>query len=241
MHFAIALGSSCSGGIGPDDAVAIARRHQEHRNAARVHQALLDGLVAIAVAQRDLVVADAGRHDGAIRRGGAVGHRVRAMRAEHARRIALALADRAAVAEHRAERTALDAHVGAKQVLAEEVEERAADRRLQECDAALMAGRCPRVFALAIVARQRRGIGRQQVGKVTLHRRLHAATDERCRVVEYPDELIRQGRDFDADRAREIAAGHEENRHLGIALAHCAQQLGRLGVGVLVVLPLTSS
>ena len=58
------------------------------------------------------------------------------------------------VAEQRAERAALDAHVGAEQVLAVEVEEHAADRRFQERNAALVAGRGPRVFALAVVARQ---------------------------------------------------------------------------------------
>jgi hypothetical protein len=61
------------------------------------------------------------------------------MRAENARRIALALTDRARVTEQRAERTALDAHVGAKQILAVEVEEHPTDRRLQKCDSALMA------------------------------------------------------------------------------------------------------
>jgi len=147
----------------PDDAVAIARRHQEHRDAARVHQALLDRLVAIAVAQGDFVVADTGAHDGAVGCGRAVGHRVRAVRAKHARRVALALAHRTAVAEHRAERTALDAHVGAEQVFTEEIEEHATDRRLQECDAALVARRRPGVLALAVVARERRGIRRQQV------------------------------------------------------------------------------
>ena len=127
-----------------------------------MRETLLDRLVAIAIAERDLVVADARGHDRAVRRGRAVQHGVRAVRAEHARGVALARADRARVAEHRAERAALDAHVGAKQVLAVEVEERAADRRLQERDAALMARRGPRVLALAVVARERCGKRRQQ-------------------------------------------------------------------------------
>ena len=91
-------------------------------------------------------------------------------RAEDARDVALALADRTGVAEQRAERAALDAHVGAKQVLAVEVEEHAADRRLQEGDAALMAGRRPRILALAVVARQRSRERRQQRLDVTLDR-----------------------------------------------------------------------
>ncbi|MOA27871.1 hypothetical protein D3C78_1487740 [compost metagenome] len=50
----------------PDDAVAIARRRHVHRQAAAEHQALLDGLVAVAVAQGKLVLADAGHEDGAV-------------------------------------------------------------------------------------------------------------------------------------------------------------------------------
>ena len=42
--------------------VAIAQRHQVVRNAARHHQAVLDGLVAVAIAERDLVTAH-GRHE----------------------------------------------------------------------------------------------------------------------------------------------------------------------------------
>jgi hypothetical protein len=67
---------------------------------------------------------------------------------------------------------------------------------------------------------------------------LHATADERRRVVEYPNELIRQGRDLDADRACERSAGHEKNGHFGVALPHGAQQLDRLLVTGLVGLPL---
>ena len=63
------------------------------------------------------------------------------MGAEHPGRISFALADRAGVAEQRAEGGALDPHVGAEQVLAVEVEERASDRRLEEGDAALVTRR----------------------------------------------------------------------------------------------------
>ena len=127
-----------------------------------IDQPLLDRLVAVAVAERDLVVADAGRHDGPVGARRAVQHRVGAVGAEDAGGVALALADRAGVAEQRAERGALDAHVGAEQVLAVEVEEDPADRRLEEGDAALVAGRGPGVLALAVVAGQRRREGRQQ-------------------------------------------------------------------------------
>lgn len=52
---------------GTNDAVAVARRHQEYRNTASVNQALLDRLVAVAVAQRQLIIAHARGHDGAVR------------------------------------------------------------------------------------------------------------------------------------------------------------------------------
>ena len=221
-----------------DDSVAITGRAQKDRDAAGQREALLDRLVAIAVAERDLVVADARGHDGAVRRGRAVQHGVRAVGAEHARGVALARTDRARVAEHRPERAALDAHVGAKQVLAVELEERAADRRLQKRNAPLMARRGPGVLALAVVARQRCGKRRQQVLDVTLDRVLHAPADEPRGVVEHPDELVDELRDLDAHGAREVAAGHEENRHARVARSHGAQQLGRLLVraGVVVAL-----
>ena len=123
------------------------------------------------------------------------------VRAEHARRITLALADRAAVPEQRAERAALDAHVGAKQVLAVEVEERAADRRLQERDAALMSRRGPGVFAFTIVADQRGRVRRQQVVQVTVHRRLHATARPPC------DRGARHERDKDLE-----GTPHEKRR-----------------------------
>ena len=166
-------------------------------------------------------------------------HRVRAVRAEHARGVALALTDRARVAEHRAERAALDAHVGAKQVLAVEVEERAADRRLQERDAALVARRGPRVLALAVVARQRCGKRRQQVARCNARSRsargppMNDAVSSRIQM-----NSSASVRDLDAHGARELAAGHQENRHVRVARSHRAQQLGRLLVraGVVVAL-----
>src|SRR6185503_9431165 len=99
--------------------------------------------------------------------------------AKDTRDVALALADGTAVAEQRAERATLDPHVGAKQVLAVEIEKHPAHRGLQERDAALVAGRCPRVLTLALVARERSRIGRQQRLQVAFDRRLHATRDER--------------------------------------------------------------
>src|SRR5690606_33659017 len=93
---------------GTDDAEAVACGPKQDGDSAGDRETLLDRLVAVAVAERDLVVADAGGHDRAIRRRGTVQHRVRALRAEYPRRVALAFADGAGMAEHGAERGALD-------------------------------------------------------------------------------------------------------------------------------------
>ncbi len=62
------------------------------------------------------------------------------MGTEHPGGISLALADGSGVAKQRAKGSAFDPQVGAEQVLAVEVEERTPDGRLEEGDAALVAG-----------------------------------------------------------------------------------------------------
>ena len=70
------------------------------------------------------------------------------MRAEHARRVPLVLAHRAGVIEQRAQAADADRQVRAQHVLAEVVEEDAADRRLEERRAALVARRVPGVLVV---------------------------------------------------------------------------------------------
>ena len=154
------------------------------------------------------------------------------MRAEHARRVFLALRHHAGVIEQRAERAALDAHVDAEHVLAHEVEERAARGQLGERDAALVAGRRPRVLAQPRVLGQRPRIRRQNLRLVALDRRHHAAGDEVGRVLEQPDELVDHLGDLDGDAALdELAVRGQEHRHVCQALAQLAQQRGRLRMG----------
>ncbi len=96
--------------------------------------------------------------------------------------------------------------------------------------------RCrPRVLPLAVIARQCGCIGRQQHLDIALDCHLHPAADEGRGVLEDPDELIGQRGDLDADRARELAAGHQENGDLGVARPHCAQQFRRLLVSAVVI------
>ena len=131
------------------------------------------------------------------------------MRAEDAGGVALARADGAQVTEQRAQGRALDPHVGAEQVLAVVIEERAPDRRLEEGDAALMTRRGPGVLAVAVVARERGGERRQQALDVALNRGGGAAADECRGVFEDPDELVDQRSDFHGDRARDAAVRHD--------------------------------
>ena len=168
----------------------------------RLDQALLDRLVAVAVAERDLVLADDGAEDRAVRAGGADEDVVAAVRSEDARRVLLRFLDRARVVEQRSERTALDAGIGAEQVLAVEVEEQPADRRLGEGDAALMSGRGPRVLAHLVVADQRLREGRHEVLEVAADRGHRAARDQRRRVLEHPDALVGELHHLDGDRVR---------------------------------------
>ena len=69
------------------------------------------------------------------------------MGAEDARGVFLAFRDGTGMVEQRAEHAALDTHVDAEGILAEEVEERASGRMLGEGDSALMSGRRPRMLA----------------------------------------------------------------------------------------------
>ena len=217
-----------------DDAVAVARRNHVDRARAGEHQALLDRLVAVAVADDEVVLLHAGLHDAAVRARGADDTRVAPVRAEHSRGVLLALRHHAGVVEQRAERAALDAHVGAEQVLAHEVEERAPGGQLGEGDAALVARRRPRVLAQLRVQRQRPRVRRQQLRAVALDRRHDASGDEIGRVLEQQDELVDHLGDLDGHAAPyQLAVRGHEHRDVGVALAQLVQQRRRQVVRVL--------
>ena len=220
-----------------NDPVVIAGGTEEDGNPAGEDQGLLDRLVAVAVAQGDLGVADAGRHDRAVRSGRAVEDRIRAVGAEHAGRISFAFADGPGVAEQGAEGSAFNPHVGAEDVLAVVVEEHPPDGRLEERDAALVTRGRRRVFTVAVVTRQRGGKGREQGFKIALHRGEDATGDEGGGVVEEPDELVGERRHLHRDRAGQLPIGHQKDGHSRVTASQRAKQLGGLSVGVLFVLP----
>ena len=151
------------------------------------------------------------------------------MRAEDARRVLLALGHHARMVEERPERAALDAHVGAEEVLAHEIEEGAAGGQLGEGDAALVSGRRPGVLAQLRVHRERARVRRQQLGAVALDRRHHATGDEVGGVFQQPDELVDHLGDLDGHGALDqLAVRGHEHRHVRMALAQLAQQRRRL-------------
>ena len=84
---------------GADDSVTISQRNEIIRNAAGHHEAVFDRLVAVPVAQRNLVACDRSHEYHAVRHRRAVRDAVRPVRTEHASRIPFVLADRARVVQ----------------------------------------------------------------------------------------------------------------------------------------------
>ena len=206
-----------------DDAVAIAVRHEEDRDRPGHHQAVLDGLVAVAVTQGDVVLRQARHEDDAVGARRAVGDGVGAMRAEYAGGILLALADRPAVVEQRADRRHPDRKIRAKQVLAEVVEEDLRHRRLEKGRAAQVPGRAERIFMHVRLREHRGEHGRQQVLAIALDRGLDPTRDERGRVLGQPDELIRQLERAQRNRGYVAALAKQESRRPVIARTKRAQ------------------
>jgi hypothetical protein len=84
---------------GADDAVPVTRGQQVNRNASAEREAMLDGLVAVAIAQHELVASYRGRKDNAIRRRTAVGYAVRGVGSENPGGVFFTFPDRTCVIE----------------------------------------------------------------------------------------------------------------------------------------------
>ena len=209
---------------GSDDPVAVSQRHEVARDGSRHDEAVFDRLVAVPVAQGDLIPGDGRHEDDPVRHGRAVGDAVRAMRAEHPRRIPLVLAHGSRVVEQRPEAADADRQVGAKQVLAEVVEEDPADRRFEERGAAVVARCVPRVLVLLgelhHCARQRW----HHHFEIPPHGRDDASPDERSGILQGPDELVDILHHLDGDGRCLIALRHQEDRDLLVARAHQVEQ-----------------
>ena len=207
-----------------DDSVTVAQRHQVVRDAARHDQAVLDRLVAVAIAQRDLVATHRRHEDDAVRHRRAVGHAVGAIGAKYTRRISLVFAHRPRMIEQRAETPDADRQVGSQQVFAVVVEEHPPDRRFQKRRAARVAGRVPGVRVILSEPHHRRSQRRHHRIDVAADGRLDAPTDECRGVLERPDELIDHLHHFDGDVGGLPSFGHEEDRDLVVARAQELQE-----------------
>src|SRR5690242_11892627 len=107
-----------------------------------------DGLVAIAIAQHEVALPDHAVPNDLVCGRRAPDDEQRLVRAEDARRVALALRDRSGVIEQRAQFTHRHRDVGAQRVLAEELVEELSDRAFAESYAAAVTGGVPGVAGM---------------------------------------------------------------------------------------------
>ena len=160
-----------------DEPQVVARRRQEHGDRAGHRDRVQDRLVAVAVDDDDVARRDRRVPDHLVRRRRAVGDEEQLVGVEDARGVALGRGDRTRVVEQLAELVDGVADVGAQQVLAEELVEHLADRALQECDAARMAGAVPRIRAVVRIMDKRAEKWRRQPVEI----RARLAQDVRAR------------------------------------------------------------
>ena len=158
---------------GTDDSVAVAQRNEIARNSPRHDEAVLDRLVAIAIAQRDLIATHCRHEDDAVRHGGAVGHAVGAVRTKYTRRISLVFSHRPRVIEQRPQTADADRDIGPQEVFAVVVEKDSPHWRFEKGRATRVAGCMPGVCVLLRELHDRRGQRR--------HHRIDIATDGRQR------------------------------------------------------------
>ncbi|MNX87086.1 hypothetical protein D3C86_1189990 [compost metagenome] len=215
-----------------DDAVAVAGRHQIGRQRPGQGHRVFCGLVAVTVAQGDLVARDAGHEDHAVGHRRTVGHVVSAVGAEHLGGVAFALADGAAVVEQRTEFTDGNRQVGTQQVLPEEFIERPACSAFQKRGATGMPRCVPGVFIGPGKLHQRPEHRRQRGLTIALDGRQDAAAEEAAGVLGQPDEVVGVLHDHQRNARRGAAVADQEHRHAGIALAQADQQLDALVVAL---------
>ncbi len=159
--------------------------------------------------------------------GGAVGDEEGMVGTEVACRLVLGILDRAGVIEQRAQLRHRDRQIAAQGVLAIELMECAADRRLGERHAAGMARRMPGIVRLGRMVDQRLEERRQQVLHVVFGRAHHLPRDEALGVFEQEDEAV----DVLEQLARHLLDGAalavQEHRQVGAARALLAQEGGQ--------------
>ena len=217
----------------PDDAVVVARRHQEHRDRAGHDDRVQDRLVAVAVDHHDVARRHGGMPDDLVRGRGAVGDEEQVVGVEDARGVALGGRHRAGVVEQLAEFLDRVADVGAQHVLAEELVEHLAHRALQEGHAAGVAGAVPGIGAVRGVMRQRAEEGRRQRIEIGLGLAHDIAGDELRRVLEHVDEAVQFAQHVVGDVAAGARLAVQEDRDVGVAVADLLDEGAQFGDGFL--------
>ena len=159
---------------------------------------------------------------------GAVGDEVAVVGVEDARRVALAGRHRAGVVEQLAQFVDRVADVGAQHVLAEELVEHAADRALQEGDAAGVSRAMPRVRAVLGVVDQ--GAKERRGDAVEIAARLadDVARHELRRVLEHVDEAVQLAQDVVGQVLRRARLAVEIDRHFRVLEAHLGDELAQV-------------
>jgi len=219
-----------------DDAEVIPGRHQEHGDRAAHDDRVQDRLVAVTVDDHDVARGDGRVPHHLVRGRGAVGDEVAVVGAVDARGIAFGLGDRAGMVQQLAQFLDRVADVGAQHVLAEELVEHLADRRLEEGDAARVARAVPRVGTVVGVVDQRAEERRRQAVQVGLGFADDVARDEFRRVLEHVDEAVQLLQDVVRDVAAGAGLAVDIDRDVGVLVAdllHERAQAEQRGVGLL--------
>ena len=210
-----------------DQAEVVPRRHQVGRDRPGQRHRVLDRLVAIAVAERDLVARHARHQDHPVRGRRAVGDEIGAIGTEHAGGVALGFADRTRVVEQRTQLADRDRQIGPEQLLAEELEEGTAGRVLQERRAAGVPRRVPRVLVGPGECGQGLEHRRQQRRPIAIDRGGDPAADEVGGILEQPDVVVDLLEDLGGHLGERAARGEQEHRQLRGARAHGGDDLAR--------------
>ncbi len=221
---------------GADHAERVARGRQEDRRRARLHErALVQRLVVVAVEENEVALSQRRLGDHLVGRGRAVQHEVRAIGAEHLRRVLLRVDGGADVNQQIAELDVGVAQIVAEDLLAEMLEEQLPGGRLAVELPALMAGARERDLGFGVVSHEPAEERRQQAHAVRDDARDHLLRVERRRLLAEVDVA--------ADLARHPEHGHVGNlarvrerpeRRREARVAHRLRELAR-GVAPLAV------
>ena len=212
-----------------DHAERIARRRQEDRDRAGLHErALVQRLVVVAIEQHEVAAPQRRVRDDLVRSRRAVQHEVGPVGAEHLRRVLLRVDRGADVNQQVAELDVGVAQVVAKDLLAEVLEEELAGRRLAVELPALMPGARERDLGLGVVGHEPAEERRQQAHAVGDEARDDLLRVERGRLLAEIDVAVDLARHSEHGRVGDLARVRERpERRLEADAAHALRQRAR--------------